>query len=392
MTRNPNNSTRLKTLATAFCLGAALFANATCLLDTVSAQTDGGQEATSNEAPADEKPADEKSAKEEPAKEENGGESNLAPAAGFARVSLDVFPKLVKIYGAGGVRGLEPYQSGFLISSEGHILTVWSYVLDTDFIGVTLGDGRRYTAEVLGADPRIEIAILKVDAKNTDYFELSDAADLRLGQRVLAYSNLFGVATGDEPYSLMHGVVSAKTELQARRGVFETPYRGDVFIVDAITNNPGGAGGVLTDRRGRIAGILGKELRNSQSGTWLNYAIPVANLRTSVDAILSGKVRPPQVDPDRVQPAEPLTLSGLGLGLIPNVLAKTPPYVDSVRPDSPAAKAGLKRDDLILFINDLIVSSRAALEEEMSFIDRIDEARLVVQRGRELIEITIEMK
>lgn len=319
-------------------------------------------------------------------------ESTLSPAAGFARVSLDVFPKLVKIYGAGGVRGLEPYQSGFLISAEGHILTVWSYVLDTDFIGVTLDDGRRYTAQVLGADPRIEIAILKIDAKNTEFFDLNEAAELRLGQRILAYSNLFGVATGDEPYSLMHGVVSAKTELLARRGVFETPYRGEVFVVDAITNNPGAAGGVLTDRRGQIAGMLGKELRNSQSGTWLNYSIPIAKLRTSVDAILSGKVRPPQDDSDRPRPDEPLTLSGLGLVLIPNVLAKTPPYVDAVRSDSPAAEAGLQRDDLILFINDLVVPSRAALEEEMSYIDRIDEARLLIQRDRELIEITIQIK
>lgn len=391
MKHTPNESGRLIQWAV-LCFCGALIANATLLVADASAQAEPGQEATGEESPDDEKTDDQKKDDAAAEKDAASGESNLTPAAGFARVSLDVFPKLVKIYGAGGVRGLEPYQSGFLISSEGHILTVWSYVLDTDFIGVTLDDGRRYTAEVLGADPRIEIAILKVDAKNTDYFELTEAADLRLGQRVLAYSNLFGVATGDEPYSLMHGVVSAKTELQARRGVFETPYRGEVFVVDAITNNPGGAGGVLTDRRGRIAGLLGKELRNSQTGTWLNYAIPIGKLQTSVDAILSGKVRPPQDDPDRVKPAEPLTLNGLGLGLIPNVLAKTPPYVDSVRADSPAAKAGLKRDDLILFINDLVISSRAALEEEMSYIDRIDEARLVVMRGRELIEITIEMK
>lgn len=328
----------------------------------------------------------------DPNQHDGEGQTTLAPAPGFARVSIDVFPKLVKIYGAGGVRGLEPYQSGFLISAEGHILTVWSYVLDTDFIGVTLDDGRRYTAEVMGADPRMEVAILKIDAKNTDYFDLSEAADLRLGQRVLAYSNLFGVATGDEPYSLMHGVVSAKTDLQARRGVFETPYRGVVYVVDAITNNPGAAGGVLTDRRGRIAGLLGKELRNSQSGTWLNYSIPIASLQKSVDAILSGKVRPPQTDTERKKPAEPLTLAELGIVLLPNVVAKTPPFVDRVRPGSVAAKAGVQQDDLILFINDLVISSRTALEEELSYIDRIDEARLVVERDRELIEIVLQLE
>ncbi|MFP6673715.1 MAG: S1C family serine protease [Pirellulaceae bacterium] len=314
------------------------------------------------------------------------------PAAGFARVSLDTFPKLVKIYGAGGIRGLEPYQSGFLISNEGHILTVWSYVLDTDFIAVTLDDGRRYTAKVLGADPRIEIAVLKIDAQDTDYFNLTDSVDLRLGQRVLAYSNLFGVATGDEPYSLMHGVVSAKTKLHARRGIYETSYQGTVFVVDAITNNPGAAGGALTDRRGRLAGLLGKELRNSQSATWLNYALPIANLQQAIDDILSGKVRPAGRDNERSKPAESLTLAGLGLTLIPDILAKTPPFVDTVRAGSPAAAAGLQRGDLVLFVNDRVISSRSAFEEELSYIDRIDEVRLVVQRGRELQEVTLQIK
>ena len=62
--------------------------------------------------------------------------------------------KMVKIYGAGGFRSLEGYQSGMLISAQGHILTVLSHVLDTDYISVTLCDGRRFEAKLLGADPR----------------------------------------------------------------------------------------------------------------------------------------------------------------------------------------------------------------------------------------------
>jgi serine protease Do len=64
----------------------------------------------------------------------------------FAPVVKQVQPRMVKIYGAGGPRGLEAYQSGFLISSDGHILTVWSYVLDADLITAVLDDGRRFTA------------------------------------------------------------------------------------------------------------------------------------------------------------------------------------------------------------------------------------------------------
>src|SRR3989304_10102389 len=69
--------------------------------------------------------------------------------------------KMVKIHGAGGVRGLEAYQSGFLISSEGHVLTVWSYVLDTDYVTVTLDAGRKFEGKLAGAEPRLELAVLK---------------------------------------------------------------------------------------------------------------------------------------------------------------------------------------------------------------------------------------
>ena len=80
---------------------------------------------------------------------------------------------------------------------------------------------------------------------------------------MLAFSNLFGIATGDEPVSMLHGVVSAVAPLDARRGAFTTNYRGDVYVVDAAANNPGAAGGALTDSQGRLLGMLGKELRSS---------------------------------------------------------------------------------------------------------------------------------
>ena len=70
------------------------------------------------------------------------------------RVIRDVQPKIVKIHGAGGYRGLEPYQSGFLFSPDGHVLTVWSYVLDTDYITAVLDDGRHFDAKLVAADPR----------------------------------------------------------------------------------------------------------------------------------------------------------------------------------------------------------------------------------------------
>ncbi len=197
--------------------------------------------------------------------------------------------KVVKIYGAGGLRGLEAYQSGMFISAEGHVLTAWSYVLDSDLVGVTLYDGRKLEARLLGFDPRLEIAVLKIDAAELPHFDLRQAVEVEPGTRVLALSNLFGVATGNEPVSVQRGTISVKTRLEARRGTYEIPYDGPIYVLDAVTNNPGSAGGALVTRRGELVAMLGKELRNSLNNTWLNYAVPIAPLRESVDEILAGK-------------------------------------------------------------------------------------------------------
>lgn len=313
------------------------------------------------------------------------------PAASYAETIAGVQPKIVKIYGAGGLQGLEPYQSGFLISPNGHILTVWSYVLDTDFISVTLDDGRRYTAELLGADPRLEIAVLKIDAQDLEHFTAADAVAVETGARVLAFSNLFGVATGDEASSVLHGIVSARAPLNARRGAFQSTYQGPVLVLDAMTNNPGAAGGALTDHHGRLIGLLGKELRNSLTSTWLNYAIPVAELQTSIDDILAGRAPSSRTDESASKPADPATLALLGIVLVPDILPKTPPFVDQVQPGSPAERAGLRPDDLILFVNQRMATSCKVLRDELSYIDRIDDVRLTVQRAQELIEVQMKI-
>jgi len=316
--------------------------------------------------------------------------THAAGPSSFAAVVESVQPRIVKIYGAGGIRGLEAYQSGFLISSAGHVLTVWSYVLDTDYITVTLDDGRKFEGELIGADPRFEIAVLKIGEDDLPYFNLDESVELSAGDRVLAFSNLFGVATGDEAASVLHGSVSARTQLAARRGAFETPYDGPVYVVDAMTNNPGAAGGALISRRGGLAGILGKELRNSLNNTWLNYAIPMAELSVSIDQILAGNTRPRTVDESTKKPAQPWTPALLGIRLVPDVLPKTPPFIAAVQGSSPAAKAGLRPDDLVLFINNRIAVSCKNLADELSFIDRIDPVHLTVQRGQELIDVALE--
>jgi len=307
--------------------------------------------------------------------------------------SIDhVQPRVVKIYGAGGLRGLEAYQSGLLISPEGHVLTVWSYVLDTDYLTVTLDDGRKLQAEILGADPRLEVAVLKIDAADLPHFDLSRAVEAEAGARVLAFSNLFGVATGNEPASVQHGVVSARTRLEGRRGAFETPYDGPVYVLDAVTNNPGAAGGVVVTRRGELLAMLGKELRNAGNNTWLNYAIPIGQLRESVEEIRAGKFVARDEDEVEKKPQRPLALSMLGIVLVPNVLERTPPYVDQVRDGSPAASAGIRPDDLVLMANDRLIQSQKALRAELEYVDFEDQVELTVLRGQELLEFVLQAR
>ncbi len=303
-----------------------------------------------------------------------------------------VQPKMVKIYGSGGIRGLEAYQSGFLISPEGHVLTVWSYVLDSEeLLNVVLNDGRRFPGKLVNHDPRLEIAILKIDVDAVEHFDLGTAVELQPGEGVLAFSNLYGVASGSEPTSVLQGRVSARTELSARRGAFESIYSGPVYVVDAMTNNPGAAGGALTDRNGQIVGMLGKELRSSLNNVWLNYAIPVSELSQSVEDILAGKNPPRREDEEAKKPDRPLTLDLLGIVLLPDLLSRTPPYVDQIRPNSAASRAKLRSDDLILFINDIVADSSRDLKEELSYIDRIDPVRLTVQRGQQLIDVELKL-
>lgn len=319
-----------------------------------------------------------------------GGGNPVRADSSYADMVVGVQNKVVKIHGVGGFRGLEAYQSGMLISGDGHVLTAWSYVIDTDTITVTLDDGRRFKAALVAADPRIEVALLKIEASDLPHFDLASAPTAVEGTRVLAFSNLFDVAVGNEPVSVQHGIVAIVTRLEARRGVFETPYRGEVYVLDAVTNNPGAAGGALTNDRGHLIGMLGKELRNSLNHTWLNYAVPIGELAPTVDAMLSGQFAASTSQGDFPTPVNPLDLEMLGLVLVPDVVERTPPFIDAIRRGSPAAEAGLRPDDLVLFVNERLVQSCKALVSELSHFDQSEPLKLTVGRDRDLVDVVIQ--
>lgn len=316
--------------------------------------------------------------------------SVVARANTPVQVVRDVQAKVAKIYGAGGLRGLESYQSGFLISPQGHVLTAWSYVLDVEPIIVVLKDGSRHEAKLHGFDPILEIAILKLEAETPDHFDLTKSVELRNGDRVLAFSNLYGVATGNEAASVQRGVVAMHAPLQLREGGPTLTYRGPIYLIDAMTNNAGAAGGVLTDWHGNVAGILGKEIRHEATNIWVNYALPIVDIRPSIDALLAGKQAPQLVTPESAPlPDHFWSLNAAGIRLVPNALPQTPPYVEVVMPGSSGQSAGIRPDDLITFVGQTLIRSQNELLETLRKLPDHEPLTLLVLRDQALVTVQL---
>lgn len=293
--------------------------------------------------------------------------------------------KVVKLYGAGGLRGLEAYQSGILVSPDGRILTVASTVLDSEQLDCVLDDGRRYEARLVGIDPRRELAVLQIEAEDLPCFAVEDpVAPVLPGTRVVALSNMFGVAAGDERVTAQRGVVAAVVPLEARRGAAEAPFRGNVYVLDCTTNNPGSPGGGLIDARGRLVGMLGKELRSTAAGIWLNYALPAGELAAGSEAILTGDLA--TADDAGAAPLDPRLLGAI---LVPDLLDRTPPFVESVDPGSAAARAGLAADDLVIAVGGRTVTTRTGVEQALGGLAEGDPVKLTVIRRGGLVELDL---
>ncbi len=331
--------------------------------------------------------------------------------------------KLVKLFGAGGFSRLNNFGTGIIISPDGHILTVASQLLDTSDLVVHLYDGRRLRAQVLVVEPELDAAIVKIRVEgkkpeeptglNLAHFDFAEEAKkppAQTGDWVLALSNAFEIALRDEPLTLQRGVVQAYTKLAGRRGVFDFPYTGDVYVVDAITNNPGAAGGALLDLKGNLRGVVGREIKNSLSDTWMNYAIPVTakvdiketvkdkdgketekvttvTMPKFVELGMQGKYKPA---PTR---SKILGEGGFtGIIFVPNILERTPAYVEDVVPGSPAVKAGFRPDDLVSFVDGEPIASINVFNAWLKKNTRPGQViRVEVRRGEALqtLELTL---
>lgn len=319
--------------------------------------------------------------------------SPLPAQPSLARSSDRVQDRVVKIYGAGGLGGLDTFQSGFVVSPVGHVATAWSTVLDVAPI-VILSDGRRFEGEIVGFEPELELAVLKIDAGDLPFFAVPEESQTpsatTWGDPVLAVSNLFNIATGNEPASILQGRIAARSKLDARRGTFQTAYRGEVWLLDLVANNPGAAGGALVDLDGNLMGMLGKELRDRKTGVWLNYAIPADVLRGPIGDIIAGrKTVLPSTDQPLLTRDRAHSPSGLGIGLIPDVLERTPVYIDTVADDSTAQDGSLLPDDLVLLVNGRRVAHQREFRDQLRRIDRRDKVILTIQRKNKILEAVL---
>ncbi|MFM7149879.1 MAG: S1C family serine protease, partial [Gemmataceae bacterium] len=288
----------------------------------------------------------------------------------FSRIADEVNPKLVKLFGSGGFKGLAAYGTGALVSRDGYILTVNSHILDTRDLVIHLHDGTRHNGKVVAREPALDIALVKIEAGRKPleietFFDPAQAAKRPIaepGTHVLAFSNQFQIATRDEPMSIQRGVIAAYARLYGRLGIFEATYRGNVYVIDAITNNPGAGGGVVTTRRGELLALVGKELRNELTNTWINYAVPLSasidvpdkdgkKVTVSIMDVVTKKENYKPI-PEVVKTTN---LAFHGIVLVPNVVERTPPYIEEVLPGSPADKANLRPDDLIVYLDGLPV-------------------------------------
>ncbi|MHC4953119.1 MAG: S1C family serine protease [Planctomycetota bacterium] len=275
-----------------------------------------------------------------------------------------VQPSVVKIFGAKGFRGIYGYMTGVIVHESGLIITRGSVTLEeTSGIRVHLHDGRRVTAEIVREDRRTKMILLRILGGTKEKYPvapLGDSSKVRAGQFVVLVGNAYKVALGRERCAVNFGMVSAIAKLDARLGLSRFHYKGSVILHDAM-NNPGVFGGPLIDLDGNVIGISGRIVESRDTNHQVHYAIPMNVLKPFITDTLTrpGAPRIYAGDAaDQPKEIEPEAAGYHGIIILKGgVIRATPAYVDRVVPGSPAAKAGIRPDDLIIKIDESRVKS-----------------------------------
>ena len=274
--------------------------------------------------------------------------------------------------------------SGFIWDAEGHIVTNFHVIEDSDFVRVKLTDGSEWEAEILGTAPEYDVAVLKIDAPENQLSPLAvgRSDNLEVGQKVYAIGNPFGL-----DQTLTTGIVSGLgREIDSRSG---NPIRGVVQTDAAI--NPGNSGGPLLDSRGRLIGVNTAILSRSGASAGVGFAVPVNTVRATVPLLIDGKM---------------VDRGYLGVALAPKQISRQATdegvLVLGIAEDSPAAESGIqatRRDDegeliwgdvVISLQGERIADSEALLVKLQEF-HAGDEVTLGLKRGEEYVRLPIRL-
>lgn len=264
--------------------------------------------------------------------------------------------------------------SGVIVSTNGYILTNNHVVAGADELKVALTDGREFVAKVIGTDEKSDVAVIKIDVENLPVATLADSDKLRVGDVVFAVGNPLGVGQ-----TVTMGIVSATGRnnlgiLSNEQGVgYEN------FIQTDAAINQGNSGGALIDAKGRLVGINTAIISPSRGNIGIGFSIPVNQAAAVMNSLVAtGKVQRGYLGVAG-QNLEPKLAESLGLPANTKGVA-----VSDVVKDSPAAKAGIKRSDIIVKINGREVDSQFALRLIVSQIMPDTEINITVLRdGKE---------
>jgi serine protease Do len=260
--------------------------------------------------------------------------------------------------------------SGVLVSADGLVLTNHHVAGWATDVRVTLSDGRRFTAEVVGTDPRGDLALLKIDAKDLPFAVLGPDDRPVAGSWVLAMGNPFTLAAQDGSPIVTQGIVSGLHRIQ--RG----DARGDLFYGDAVQTdaeiNPGNSGGPLFDLRGRLVGINGRiatRHRIYRINTGVGFAISARQIRRVLPNLKAGGT---------------VRHGFLGIRYDVDERNRAGIEVSFVYPGSPAEAAGIRPGDRITGVEGLAIENGARLAGALSTYPEGARASLsFARRGQE---------
>ncbi len=263
--------------------------------------------------------------------------------------------------------------SGFIVSSDGIILTNAHVVRDAKEVTVKLTDRREYRAKVLGADPKTDVAVLRIDAKNLPVVTLGKTSELRVGEWVLAIGSPFGFEN-----TVTAGVVSAKGRSLPDDSAVP-------FIPTHVAVNPGNSGGPLFNARGEVVGINSQIYSRSGGYQGVSFAIPIdVAARIKNQIVATGKVEHARLGV-AVQEVNQAFADSFKLDKPEGALVST------VEKGSPADKAGLQSGDVIRKVNGQPIVSSGDLPALIGLAAPGDNLKLDIWRQGAPKELTARL-